>query len=85
MATNQEGRHAAFRAISGTTGTYNEDALAAMIAEGGTGDTFNGVMVSWLQTRLSSSQTNLTDLMNEFGVNEGFRNWNDMNTFSAAP
>lgn len=85
MATNQEGRHAAFRAISGTSGTYNEDSLATFIAEGASGATYDEYFVSWLQTRLSSSQTNLTDLMNEFGVNEGFRNWNDMNTFSAAP
>lgn len=85
MATNQEGRHISFRAISGTSGTYNEDSMAAFIAEGATGDTYNELFISWLQTRLSSSQTNLTDLMNEFGVNEGFTNWNAMNTFSAAP
>ena len=83
MATNQEGRHAAFRVISSTSGNYNADSLAAFIAEGAEGTTYNEYFVSWLQTRLSSSQTNLTDLMNEFGVNEGFRNWNDMNTFAA--
>lgn len=85
MTTNQEGRHASFRAIGGTSGSYNEDAIAAMIIEGASGSTFEEIMISWLQIRLSSSKTNLTDLMNEFGVAEGFRNWNDMNTFSAAP
>jgi len=85
MATNQEGRHAAFRAISGTSGTYNEDALAAMIAEGGSGDSFNGVMISWLQIRTSSSETNLEDLMNLFASDEGFNSWDEMNTFSAIP
>lgn len=85
MSTNQEGKHAAFRAISGTNGTYNEDALAAMIAEGGSGDTFNAVMISWLQIRTSSSQTNLQDLMNLFASDEGFSSWDEMNTFSALP
>ena len=83
MATNQEGRHQSFRSISGTSGTYNEDSMAAFIAEGATGNTYNELFNSWLQIRTSSSQTNLTDLMNTFAVQEGFRNWNDINTFGS--
>ena len=83
MATNQEGRHAAFRVIGGTSSNYNEDSLTAFIAEGATGTTYNEYFNSWLQIRTSSSQTNLTDLMNLFASDEGFNSWDDMNTFSA--
>lgn len=81
MASNQEGRHAAFRAISGTTGNYNEDSMATFIAEGGTGTSYNELFVSWLQFRTESTQTDLADLMNVFAAQEGFTSWDDINTF----
>lgn len=83
MTTNQEGKQTSFRAISSTTGGFNEDAMAAMIAEGATGTTYNELMISWLQTRLGSSETNINNLKQEFAAAEGFNNWDSVNTFSA--
>lgn len=83
MTTNQEGKQAAFRAIGGTSGTYNEDAIAAMIAEGASGTTFNEIMISWLQIRTGSSDDNINNLKQAFADAEGFDSWDAVNTFGA--
>lgn len=83
MTTNQEGKHAAFRAIGGTSGTYNEDAIAAMVAEGASGTTFNEIMISWLQIRTGSSDDNINNLKQAFADAEGFDNWDAITTFTS--
>ena len=84
MTTNQEGKQTSFRAIGGTTGDYNGDAIAAMLAEGATGGDFNSIMVSWLQIRISDSTvTNLNDLQAAFAAQLGFDRWSDVDTFAA--
>jgi len=82
MATNQEGKHAAFRVISGTSGTYNEDALAAFQADGATSTNFNGAFVEWLQLQTTSTETNINDLQQLFAVQLGFTSWRDVDTFA---
>lgn len=75
--TPQQGlRHASWRAISGTAGPYNSDAMAAMRAELEAASlpvpaTFNGRMRAWLRHRLGSSKTNLNDLLAEWAADEG--------------
>ena len=84
MTTNQEGKHASFRVIGSGTGDYNGDAIAAMVAEAATGSSFNEIMVSWLQIRISDTDiTNLNDLQAAFAAQEGFVRWSDVNTFAA--
>ena len=83
MTTNQEGKHTSFRTIGGGSGEYNGDSIAAMVAEGATGSSFNEIMVSWLQIRTSSSATNLNDLQAAFAAQEGFARWSDVNTIAA--
>lgn len=82
--TNQEGKQASFRAIGGTSGDYNGDAIAAMLAEAATGDSFNEIMISWLQIRISDSTvTNINDLQAVFAAQLGFDRWDDVDTFAA--
>jgi len=85
MPTNQEGKHASFRAIAGTTLDYNGDSLAAFQAEGATSNNYNEAFIQWLQIRNSSSLTDLNDLQNEFALANGFSNWQSVNTISALP
>ena len=82
MTTNQEGRHASFRVISSTSGTYNGDSIAAFQTEGATSTEYNGAFVQWLQIRNSSTKTNLNDLQAEFALANGFDQWNSVNTIS---
>ena len=83
MATNQEGRHASFRVISGTAYDYNGDALSAFIAEGATSTDFTGAFIEWLQIRTGSSSSNVDDLKALFAADNGFSSWNDVNSISA--
>lgn len=68
MATNQELRHASFRAISGTTGSYNEDMYAMCLTTVSDQGGLNGTLIAFLQGQLLSSATNINDLMNEFAI-----------------
>jgi hypothetical protein len=83
VATNQEGRHAKVRALSGTTGTYNEDWHALFTADGITANRcFNERMLAWINVTLSTSYTSLPQAMTAFGIAKGFTNWDAMNTWS---
>ena len=84
MTTNQEGKHASFRLIGSTSGTYNEDSLAAFQAEGATSTNYNGAFIEWLQIRNSSSKTNLNDLQAEFAIANGFDSWSAVNLINAS-
>ena len=64
-AANQQ---ISFRAISGTTRSWNSDAMAAMAIELTAAPLsvpakLNGRMIRWLQFRLGSSSTNLESLL----------------------
>jgi len=84
MTTNQEGKHASFRTIGGGSGEYNGDSIAAMVADGASGSSYNEIMVSWLQIRISDTTvTNINDLQQAFAAQEGFDTWSSVNTFSA--
>lgn len=85
MATNQEGKQASFRAISGTALDYNGDALAAFQAEGATATDYTGAFIEWLQIRTGSSQTNVDDLAALFASQNSFASWSDVDTISALP
>lgn len=79
MATNQEGKHASFRAISGTSGDYNSDWLAAAIAQGATSTNLNEAIIEWLQIRIPSSNSNINELLQEYAEALGFDSWDDVN------
>jgi hypothetical protein len=84
---SQQGlRQESFRAIGGTTGTYNEDARAAFEAEATVpaGATFNEAFILWLQARLSSADDNLPGLMQAFAEAEGADKWSSLGSFDPA-
>jgi hypothetical protein len=78
MTTNQEKRHASFRAISGTSGTINGDMFAAFVAEGVTETQFNGALIAWLQAEIPSSNTNLNGLKAEYAAIYGASSWDEL-------
>jgi len=79
--TNQGNRHQSFRDISGTSLDYNGDSYAAFIADGASGDTYNGAFISWLQIKLTSTDDNLPNLMQAFAESQGASSWDEMGTF----
>lgn len=83
MTTNQESRHASYRAISGTTDTYNGDALAAMAVDGFSSGTFNGRQIAWLQEKTGSDATNINDLRALYAQQSGVDRWDAVTSFGA--
>jgi hypothetical protein len=71
----QSATQASFRGISSTTADWNSDAMAAMavdleLAEATVPDSFNGRMITWLQLRLESTNTDLNGLLAEWHAAE---------------
>lgn len=87
--TNQGNRQASARAIHGLGAgrTYNGDLYAMAVAEASVpaGTTLNGALLIWANTRLSASHTNVTDALNAFAVDLGFRAWHEVGLFNPAP
>jgi len=75
MRTNQEARHQSIQAITGTSGSYNEDWVALFDLLGIASGDFNGRFIAWLQLATGSSKTNINDLTNEYATQLGFDNW----------
>lgn len=84
MSTNQELRQESVRAVTGTTGTYNEDFLALFASAGFTTGTFNERFYLWLEDRLgvSGSGKTLGELMHDFAVDQGVADWNSLGTIT---
>jgi hypothetical protein len=84
MASNQEGRHAAVRAITSTARDHNADWSALFDQENIPSGDWNGRFLNWINGRLSTSFTNLPGAMAAYAVAKGFRTWNDVNTIDGA-
>lgn len=85
MPTNQELRHAAARAISGTARDYNSDMLAAFAVSGITSGTYNERLLMWINAVLGSTHTSIPAAMQAFAQDQGFNNWDSMGTFETIP
>jgi hypothetical protein len=88
--TTQGDRHSSFRAIGGGTGGFGGDAMTAMAteleaAELDVPETFNGLMVAWLQLRLTSSDDNLPGLLRAFAEQESASHWSGVGDFDPLP
>ena len=83
MTTNQEGKHEAVRAITGTARSYNEDWHALFDDDGIAAGPFDSRMLAWINATLSTSYTNVNEAMQAFAVEQGFANWASMNTFES--
>jgi hypothetical protein len=87
MATlkNDGNKQDSFRTLGSTTGTFNSDALAGMIADeaGLTATTYNGRLFEWLGLKGQSENT-LQGRKNGFAVAQGYTSWQNMKTFTIA-
>lgn len=75
ISDNQGLKQASFRAISGESHEWNGDFMAAAIADGIAVGEYNGMLIQWLQLRLSSTETSLDNLKQEFAESLGAYNW----------
>lgn len=87
MATlNNDGlKQESFRTLSSTTGTWNSDALAGMLANeaGLSANTYNGRLYEWLGLKGQSENT-LEGRKTGFAVAQGFTSWGNMTSFTIA-
>lgn len=82
MATNQEARQAAVRGVTSTTGTHNEDWLALFTARSAPTGEYNERMLNYINTKLSTSYTNINDAMQALAANQSADNFSSMGTFT---
>ena len=76
MATNSEARQASVRGVTSTTGTYDEDWVAVFTA------TYNERLLAYINTKLSTSYTNMNDAMQALAANQSADNFSSMGTFT---
>ena len=82
MATNQEARQAAIRAVTSTTGTHNEDLLALSTARSAPAGEYHERLLSYINTKLSTSYTNINDAMQALAAIQSADNFSSMGTFT---
>lgn len=80
--TNSEDRHSSVRTITSTTGSIEEDWIAAFDDDSVAAGTFNERFIGWLQARLTSTDDNLPGLKAEFAIDKGATSWNGLGTFT---
>ena len=78
--SNQTDRQASFRVLGSTTGTLEEDMLAAFAADSITTGTFNEQFYQWLGNR--SVTGTLPERMHAFAVAKSADNWDSLGTFT---
>jgi len=81
MSSNQAGVHEAIRSYTSTSGDYLADWHALFDADGIDAGPFNNRLLAWINSVLGTTYVELNAAMTAFAVDQGFRNWNDMNTF----
>ncbi len=78
---NQSARQTTYRLSAGTSSNYNEDAIAAYKAQlSNDAGTFNELQIRYIQSKLTSSKTNLMDLKAEAAEDRGVSNWGELRT-----
>ncbi len=82
---NQGLRQQSVRDVTGTTYNYTGDWMALFEQAGITQRVnFDGNLLTWINTKLSSSYTNLPQAQQAFAENQGFLGWDEMGTFDAS-
>ena len=82
MATNSEARQASVRGVTSTTGTYDEDWVALFTARSAPAGTYNERLLAYINTKLSTSYTNLNDATQALAANQSADNFSSMGTFT---
>tara|TARA_R110000824_G_scaffold23149_2_gene83504 strand:+ start:864 stop:1115 length:252 start_codon:yes stop_codon:yes gene_type:complete len=82
MASNQEARQTSTRAVTSTTGSVNEDWIALFTTRSAPAGQFNERMLAYINTKLSTSHTNINDAMQALAANQSADNFSSMGTFT---
>lgn len=82
--SNKGLKQASIRAVTSTTGTYEEDWHALFDLAGIATGTFNGRLLGYINHKLSSSYDNLPSAMQAFAADNGAYNWDSLGTFDAS-
>jgi hypothetical protein len=82
MASNQEARQTSIRAVTSTTGSVNEDWIALFTARSAAAGQFNERMLAYINTKLSTSHTNINDAMQALAANQSADSFSSMGTFT---
>ena len=82
MASNQEARQTSIRAVTSTTGSVNEDWIALFTTRSAPAGQFNERMLAYINTKLSTSHTNINDAMQALAANQSADNFSSMGTFT---
>ena len=82
MATNQEARQTSVRGVTSTTGTYDEDWVALFTARSAPAGTYNERLLAYINTKLSTSYTNMNDALQALAANQSADNFSSMGTFT---
>lgn len=81
--SNQSLRQASVRAVTGTSGTYEEDFHALFTLAGIPAGVFNERLFRWLNMQLGDAYTTLPDAMKAFAVLRGADIFGSVGTFTA--
>ena len=82
MATNSEARQTSIRAVTSTTGTYNEDWLALFTARSIGAGSYNERLLAYINNKLSTSYTDINVALQALAVNQGADNFSSIGTFT---
>ena len=83
MATNQENIIATAQTALSLTGlNYNQAIMELAKDAGVTNANFNGAFIEYLQIKLTSSKTNINDLLAEYSATNFDGNINSINDFT---
>lgn len=82
MTTNQESRQQNLRDQAASTHNTSSDWHAYWDNQGVAAGTFNERMLTWINSTLGTSYTNVTGAMHAFAVNRGFSSWASINDLS---
>lgn len=82
--SNQSLKQASIRAVTGTTGTYEEDWHALFDAQTTDEGTFNERLLSWINIKLGTAYTDLPQAQQAFADDVGVYNWDAIGTFDAS-
>ena len=82
MATTQEARQISIRVVTSTAGSVNEDWIALFTARSAPAGEYNERMLSYINTLLSTSHTNINDAMQALAADQGAGNFSSMGTFT---
>lgn len=81
--SNQSDKQASIRAVTSTTGAYEEDWHALFDLHSIDAGTFNERLLGWINAKLAASYTNLNGAQQALAAANGVDNWDSMGTFDA--